>query len=295
MEMKALKNKLIDKTISDDPIIFKYSDNKFLCNQYIDEICKIRGLTKQYIESIEESIEDSMFDLEPETLYVVDKDKFEEYPDNSYKNLVVICKTLPDNLEIDYIDVTKVVNWQVEDYVKYRLQGLTEKEVEWLCKIAKYDIYRLDQECKKIELFPVGAQREIFREINSDNGYSDLSDLNIFNFTEAIIKKDLVAVGEMIPELEILDLEPLAVVTIMLKKFKQILALQTNTQSVIKTLGMSDKQIWFLKKNQTGIYTDGQLMKNIDFLTGIDYNIKSGNLDLNRENLLSYIVLNLLS
>ena len=287
MELKELKNKIITNTVGDDLIILKYSDNKFLCNQYIDSICKLRGRDKAYVDSIDESIEDF---IPTNNLYVLDVEELTEYPNEYYKNLIIMCKTLPNNLEVDYVDVTKPVNWQIEDYVKYRLSGLDEKEVVWLCQVCKYDIYRLDQECKKLEIFPPASQKQVFMQINADNGYSDLTDLNIFNFTEALINKDFASMCSMLPDMEIIDIEPLAVVTILIKKFKQILALQTNNQSYIKDLKMSDKQIWFLKKNQCGKFSDKKLINNIEFLTGIDYEIKSGNLDLSRSNLLSYIV-----
>ena len=295
MELSKLKNLITTNTLNNDPIIMKYSDNKFLCNQYVNTIINNKGLEKVNIESIEEALNnDDLFESDNSTLYVLDTEKFTEYPTNEYKNLIVICKTLPDNLEIDYVDFTKPLNWQVEDYVKYRLQGLDEKEVIWLCQICKYDIYRLDQECRKLEIFPVAAQKQIFKKLNDDNGYCDLTDLNIFDFTEAVVKKDFQKISNMIPEMEIIDIEPLAVVTILIKKFKQLLAIATNNVKYATQIGMSEKQFWYLKKNQSSTFTDKKLINNIEFLTGIDYKIKSGNLDLSRSNLLSYIILNIL-
>ena len=127
-----------------------------------------------------------------------------------------------------------------------------------------------------------------------DNGYSDLTDLNIFNFTDALILHDMQKVISMMKEMELIDIEPLAVVTILLKKFKQLLAVKTNNQTYIKELKMSDKQVWYLKNNQASKFSEGKLINNIEFLTGIDYQIKSGNLDLSRDNLLSYITCNLI-
>ena len=292
MELKALKQKIKDKTLNDDLIIFKYADNKFLCKQYIDTISEIRNKEKVYINSIYEAEEDA-FGVD-DSLYIIDVEELKEYPDSSFKNLIIMCKKLPDNLEVDYIDVAKPVNWQIEDFVKYRLKGLDDNTILWLCQICGYDIYRLDQECKKIEAFPVGSQKEIFRQINADNGYCDLTDLNIFNFTDALILHDMQKVISMMKEMELIDIEPLAVVTILLKKFKQLLAVKTNNQSYIKELKMSDKQVWYLRSNQASKFTENKLISNIEFLTGIDYKIKSGNLDLSRDNLLSYITCNLI-
>ena len=187
-----------------------------------------------------------------------------------------MCKKLPDNLEVDFIDVAKPVNWQIEDFVKYRLKGLSEDSILWLCQICNYDIYRLNSECNKLEIFPPASQQQIFNRLKDDNGYSDLTDLNIFNFTDSLILHDMKKVISMMKEMELIDIEPLAVVTILLKKFKQLLAVKTNNQSYIKELKMSDKQVWFLKNNQASKFTENKLINNIEFLTGIDYKIKSG-------------------
>ena len=292
MELQTLKNNIANNTLTDDIIIFKYVDNKFLCNQYIDNISKLRNMEKVYISSIYEPEEDA-FGVN-DSLYIIDVDELKEYPNSSFKNLIIMCKKLPDNLEVDFIDVAKPVNWQIEDYVKYRLQGLDENSILWLCQICGYDIYRLNSECKKLEIFPVASQQQIFKRLLDDNGYSDLTDLNIFNFTDALILHDMQKVISMMKEMELIDIEPLAVVTILLKKFKQLLAVKTNNQTYIKELKMSDKQVWYLKNNQASKFSEGKLINNIEFLTGIDYQIKSGNLDLSRDNLLSYITCNLI-
>ena len=109
-------------------VILKYSDNKFLCNQYVDEICKNKNLNKVYITTIEDAIEDYFGNND--TLYVIDVENFKEYPTEDYKNLVIICKSVPENLTIDFTDMTKLLNWQIEDYVKYRVPGLEENENE---------------------------------------------------------------------------------------------------------------------------------------------------------------------
>ena len=293
MTIVQLKEKIENKSLSDDCLILKYSDDKYLCNHYIDEICKFKNLNKVYISSIDEALSDnSFFEMESDTLYVIDIEKFNEYPNNEYKNLVIMCKSLPDNLDIDYVEMPKVVNWQIEDYVKSRLSGLGEVEVQWLCQVAKYDISRLNQECKKLEIFAPGAQKDIFKIFNEDNAYSDLSPNNIFDFTDAIIKKNIVVIGNLVPEIDTADLEPLGVVTVLLKKFKQLASIQLSGTA---PAGMSDKQFWYLKKNQCGIYSDKQLIKNIEFLSGIDGRIKSGNLELSREELLAYIIMNVLN
>ena len=44
--------------------------------------------------------------------------------------------------------------------LKMRLEGLGEKEILWLCDITKYNIYRLENECNKLSLFPPLARKK---------------------------------------------------------------------------------------------------------------------------------------
>ena len=298
MTNEELKNRIDNKTLDDNVLILKYYDNKFICNQYIDAIASLKNREKKYIQSIEEIPEDNdFFGVEDNSLYVIDVDKFTEYPDDSYKNLIIVTKSVPDNLTIDYIDMCKIENWQIEAYVQYRLKGLGEREINWLCQVCKYDIYRLDMECRKIEMFPEGSQRLIFTELNMDNGYSDLSDQNIFNFTNAIIKKEYDVIGSLIPEIDSADLEPLGVVTILLNKFKQMVEFLMNPNATPQSVKMTEKQFYFLKNHpdKYSAFNVNEILKNIEFLSEIDYKIKSGNLELTREELLAYIVSHVLS
>lgn len=292
MDIIQLKQKIVSNTLSDDILVLKYPDNKFLCNQYIDIICKNKNLKKVYINSLLDlPEEDDFFGLTADSLYVLDVEKLTEYPSNNLKNVVILTKVLPDNLEVDYVDMSKLINWQMEDYVAVMVPGLDVKECEWLCKICKYDIYRIDQECRKLKLFPEGAQKSIFNEINHENGYSDLTDQNIFNFTNAIILKELDVVGSLIPDLESADLEPLGCVTILLKKFRQMTEFLLNPKATPKSVNMSEKQFHYLRNHpeKYSAFNEKEILKNIEFLSEIDYKIKSGNLELNREQLLAYI------
>ena len=292
MQVKDLKYKIEHNTLSDDCLILKYKETKFLAYHYIDAICNNKKLEKKFINKISESKNNnSFFEIMDDYLYIIDIDKFEEYPDESYKNLIIVTKQVPTDLSIDYVDLCEPVNWQIEEFIHNRLSGLDENQIKWLCSIAKYNLNRLDQECKKIEIFPSSAQKNIFDLLNSDNGYIDLSPNNIFDFTNHIIKKDMKDIGELIPEIDSADLEPLGVVTILLNKFKQLASIQLGNKA---PQNMSEKQFYYLKKNQCNIYSNEKLIKNIEFLSNIDYLVKSGLLELSREQLLAFIVTNVL-
>ena len=57
-------------------------------------------------------------------------------------------------------------------------------------------------------------------------------------------------------------------------------------------LYLIQKQFYFLKNHpdKYSAFNVNEILKNIEFLSEIDYKIKSGNLELTREELLAYIV-----
>lgn len=303
MDIKELKTKIVNNSISDDVLILKYSDNKFLCYHYIDNICKNKGLEKIYINSISDiNNKDNLFEEENKYLYILDVEKLTENVDPELKNIVIVCKSLPEDLKVDYVDITKLISWQIEDFVQMRLSGLDEKQVKWLCEITKYDIYRLDKECSKLELFNQPLQKVIFKEINNENGYLDLNPTTIFNFTNALMKKDLNSIKMILSDLENIDIEATGLVTIMIKQIKNLIDIQINPKNTASSLGMTPKQYNAIKYN-VGKFKNDQLINMFEFLTEIDYRLKSGELSLDETSdgsvrnhkLIDYITLRLLN
>ena len=224
MDIVELKAKIESNNISNKPLIFKYSENKYLAYQYAQEIARKRNLEIMYVESVADIPRDSlMFDSDPFYLYICDVDKFSENISNDDIDVIIICNKVADNLKVDYIDFPKTLPWQIEDFIKMRLAGLDALQIKWLCDISKYDIYRLDNECKKLEIFTVAEQKIIFDLINNDNGFSDLNTLTIFNFTNAILKKDLSTIQAVLTDLKNIDIEGSGLITIFHKQFKNII------------------------------------------------------------------------
>lgn len=303
MDIKDLKNKIVNNTLDDSILILKYVDTKYLCYHYINHICQNKGLEKVYINSLSElNNKDNLFEEESKYVYVLDVEKLTEDVDPELKNVVIVCKVLPDNLQVDYTDITKLITWQIEDYVKMRLPGLDDKERKWLCEICKYDIYRLDNECAKLEIFAPAGQEIAFKEINQENGYVDLNPLTIFNFTNALLKKDYNALKSILSDLENIDVEATGVVTIMIKNLKNIIDVQINPKNTAASLGLTPKQFSAVKYN-VGKFRNDQLINMFEFLTEVDYRLKNGELTLDETNdmltrnnkLVDYITVRLLN
>lgn len=301
MDIRELKNKIETKTITDDPLILKYEDNSFICDQYANAIADIRNLKTLRINSLSDITNDEdMFGTAVEYLYIYDVEKLQENVTAEDKNLIVICKNLPDNLTIDYIDIPKIIPWQIEDYVKMRLPGLNENQIKWLCDISKYDIYRLNNECKKLEIFTPATQDLVFGQLNNENAYCDLNSLTIFNFTNAVMKKDLNVIHNVLTDLKYIDIEGSGLITIFHSQFKRLIDIQFNPRATAESLGMNPKQFNAIKYN-VGRFTNDQLVNIFEFITGLDQRLKSGDFQFkldNRENnnkFVEYITLNILA
>lgn len=301
MNIRELKQSIETKSLTNAPLIFKHDGDKFLVNQYVREIAKVRNLKILNISSIhDKSHDDDLFDSVPEFLYVCDTDNFSEDLHEDDFDIIVICKTVADNVAVDYIDFPKVINWQIEDFVQMRLAGLNEIQVKWLCEISKYDIFRLDNECKKFEIFSPAEQPIIFDLINADNGFSDMNSLTIFNFTNAILKKDLATIQTVLKDLKSIDIEGSGLITVFSKQFKNIIDIQLNPRASAESLNMSAKQYNAIKYN-CGKYSDKQLIDVYSFITDLDRRLKLGeyqftsNTRENNNKFVEYITLNILS
>ena len=299
-DLRFLKNAINSKVVTNHFKIFQYDENPFLAYQYVREIAKIKELTIQYVESFQEII-DSMsntLSFDDETyLYVYSCDTFDFAIEDSDKldNVIVICNKCEETPNV--YSFPKLEKWQIIAYMQNKCHGLTNDEIEWLYNITtntKNNIYRLDAEISKIACFPEEEQQEVFKKLSSSGAYSDLSSLTIFNFTNALVKHDFLAIRNVLEDFEGIDIDAYGLLTILHKNFKQVIDIQLGKNVTAQTLGLSDKQFNAIKYN-CGKYSTKALIKIFKFITNIDYQLKSGLLDISDNRLIDYIICNVLS
>lgn len=297
MILSDLKNNLNSNLKIKLPLVFINDNNDYLIKTYINQIAKNNQLTIKEIENINEmkDIESGMF-KEEDYLYVynVKKDDILDSSDLNNFNIILISSNELKDLDIETVKFDKLLPWQIEAYIQKLIPGLNDIEIQWLCKNANYDIYRLKNEADKLNIFDKKDQDLIFKAVNDDNGYCDLNELTIFNLSNAIILKDIVNIKKVVEDIEYIDIEGTGLITILLKNFLNIINLQTNTKATAESLGMSEKQFRYLKYNQCNKYSDKQLYLIYDFLTDLDYRLKSGLLDMTNTELVYYIISNII-
>ena len=293
MELRELKNKILAQEALSFPLLFINCDNDYLIKSYVKKIAENNSLTIKEIESIKEmvDIESGMF-KEADYLYIYNLNKDDNLSKEQLKDykIILISDTDRKDSDIEKVVFNKLENWQIEAYVQALLPGLDNQEVSWLCKNAKYDIWRLDNEASKLNIFDKKDQSKILMAINDDNGYVDLNELTIFNLSNAIMNKDMLGIKKVVEDIDNIDVEGTGLVTILLKNFLNIINIQTNSKATAQSLGMSEKQFRYLQYNQCNKYSNEELFNIYNFLTDIDYKLKSGLLEMTN-NQLNYYVL----
>lgn len=297
MQLRELKQRINKKESIPFPLIFLASNNDFLVDQYLYSIAKNLSLNLVSISSIKEldDITSSVF-YEGNDLFVykLEKDILVTAKDIGNNRVIILSENQIKGSDIDVVKFDKLENWMIEDYAKTLLPGLTVQETTWLCKICNYNIERVDVECQKLSLFDKKDQEIIFDLINKENGYCDLNDLNIFNLTNAVIKKDILTIKTIIKDIDNIDIEGTGLVTILLKQFLNIINIQLNNHANAATLGMSEKQFRAISYN-CNKYSNTKLINIYKFLNDVDYRLKSGLLDISNKDLVQVVLNNILN
>jgi len=297
MELKELKNKLVNKEKIKLPlIIFNQDDSNFLLREYTKSISDVLGLKLKEVNSIEEikTIEGDVFSVNDFLFiyYVNDNNPLDE--DSLFDSKVlIICNKDVENTKIDKVVLPKPIDWQIEDLVHTYLPGLDNAEISWLCKVSKYDVNRLYNEAQKITIFDKKDQDKIFNLINKEDGYRDLNDLTIFNLSNAILKHDVGGIHKVMRDLDNIDIEGIGLVTILLNNFYKVISIQLNPKATAQSLGMTEKQFRAIQYS-CNKYSNSQLIGIYRFLNSIDYKLKSGLLDMTNNELTYYVLSHIL-
>lgn len=280
MTLKELKTKILNKNLEDSLFIFKYEDNKWLINQYIKEIAKIKKRDLVYISSLDEI---SQFE---NSLYVIELNEVNFVP--SYRNLIVISKKVDSN--INYIEFPKLEGWQIQDYISSSLEGLSQEDLDSLFKLTQNNIYLTEKEIDKIRIFSPSQRSLIFHLLKKENNFNESNTYAVFELANYIIKRDLNNASRV---LEKNNIDSLALVSALISQFKNIIKVQLNPHKEAKDLGLEYKQYKSIQYN-INKYSNSKLINNYNFLINIDYRLKKGLLDISNVDLLNYILSSIL-
>nr|DAX39550.1 MAG TPA: DNA polymerase III, delta subunit [Caudoviricetes sp.] len=268
MNLQELKAHIENNTLKENLLIFT-GDGDFIFKQYLHKYVTDNSLDIKYIESIDEISSSNMFAFSSNVLYLLETDTFIKEP-ASHNRVWVKCKK--NKSKTDSIELPKLEEWQLEDYIKSKCFGLKDSEVKELLKCYKDNPFRLDLELDKILI--TGTYKYI-----KDQLYTDVANYMIFDLTTALVKRDKKKVSDILIEIEHIDVEPFGLLTLMTKNFRQLIDIQLAINPTAESVRVSDKQFWVLKKYNSGYYNREELVKIYKWLLDIDKRIKNGELD----------------
>jgi len=296
MNINELKVHIENNTLPDDGQVWVLEDesSSFIAKQYINIIAEQKELTIKYINSFDEIASKGF--IEDDNLYIYKTDKLQAF--ELHDNCIIICN------KTDYKDIVKIPKlekWQFSDYLQQKVPGMNKNDIDWLLTQYEYtydrktsiNYYRLDNDLDKIAIFPESVQNNLFNQLYKDGEYNTISNLTLFDLSNALMKRDVKLALQVLKVYDYIDSKPnMLLLSILLANFKKIVDIQLNPNATAESLGMSDKQFFVIKKYNLGYYNEKQLINIYKMLTDMEYKFKFGG--LSQENLADYMICKIL-
>ena len=300
MKIEDLKEKIENKTLDELPLIFLYKKSgRIICEQYVDEIAKIRNRNKKYfnldnkyVKSIFEIA--NLFDTEDNMLYIAYLDTFDN-PIYVKDNHIICCNNVSNEIKKEFSDrivnIPELEDWQLKAYAQGVLKGLSEDRLNWLCN-TPISSYRFMLEVDKLKLFADSLQNDLFDKMVDEGFFDDIIEVSIFALTTAVQRKDNISVANIYKTIQSVNINPIAFNNILYNSFKDITAIKLSPVATAQTLGIETKKFNALK-HYVGYFNKDQLLIILDMLSSIDYKIKTGQMPTNL--IIDYLITNILS
>ena len=288
MTLQELKQSLETNTFKPTTMIL-VSEDKFIPLQYVEEIKKKYNIL--YIESLQELVpdENDIFGdfTEISSDIIIFNTELVDFSDEvlfNKDNVIVITNKIDKSSKKFYgdmvIEVPKLVDWQIKDMVYSFGKGVDSKYLDWLIHNCNGNVNRLYQEMTKLFIFSESERTHLFEEMIEDGAFDDLSANTIFNFTNAILKKDYSRLKLIYEEIDNIDINDFGLLTILYNNFLNVINIQMGVNPTPESLGMSWGQFNAIKHN-CGYYSAVQLINILKLISDMDRRIKSGEFPTN--------------
>lgn len=281
MNIEQFKNCVVNNTLTSNLVIAEYKDNgDFIFHQYLNKFANDNYLDIEYIDDISQVNSGvNLFGTKPTKVKILSVDKLSEVviPTNDYVWIKTnkIDKKIKTEYEDYIITIPKLESWQIKDYVMSTCEDFNEKDVDYFLSIYKDNIFRIDNELQKFKGFEVNKIYPLIK----DQLYTDVSEYNIFDLVNALIKHDTNALQTILIDLDNIDVDAFGLLKLLITNFKKIIDIQLNPKATAESLNISSKQFWAVKKYSCGHYNREQLISIYTMLNECDFNIKSGIID----------------
>jgi hypothetical protein len=299
MTLIDLKNFITNKIVPSDFMIFVSKDCPFLANQYIKTLgdLAVGGLNK--VNSIYEPLQSSLMLLAApaRAIHVMTVDTFYERAEDysQFENTIVVCeqvdKNIAKNVENYIIKFPKLEEWQIFDYAKTICPNIDDEDLNWLVKASDCSVERVINELDKVNLFGKNEQKEVFSAVRFDP-QSDLYKADLFDIVNAFVNGDQAVLFDFIKHNGYEIHEPVVLANRTLSSLKNIILIAKNPQLSAEDCGVSKGQYNFIKNRYRSLNVDAIKYK-IKFLANFDLKLKTSQLELDKRDMLNYLVNNL--
>lgn len=299
MTLIDLKNFINNKIVPSDFMIFVSKECPFLANQYVKALGELStgGITK--IKSIYEPQQSSIMLLTTpaETLSVLTVETFDERSEDytQFENTIVVCeqvdKGIAKSVEDYIIKFPKLEEWQIFDYAKTMCPSIDDEDLQWLVKITNNDIYRVINELDKVSLFSKNEQKEIFSVIRFDP-QTDLYKAELFDIVNALVAGEPQVLFDFIKHNGHEIHEPVVLVNRALSSLKNIILITRNPQLTAADCSVSQGQFNFIRNRYRSLNVE-VVRQKIKFLTNFDLMLKTSQLELDKRDMMNYIINNM--
>ena len=301
MDLQHLKTLVISNIIPTGVTILLCKYDDFVPLQYIESYRK-NAVNVKYVDdlSIVTTRVDALFGDytdDSNTLYVYSCDNLDLSETEisniqiATKNVIIICSKVSDTVQSKLSDkiivVPKLEKWQIEDLAYSMADGADPDDIEYLLKVCGNDVHRLYNELEKVSLFSEQERKSAVKDFIYDGIFNDLSHYNVFDISTAIVKRDVTTLKNVYSEINNIDCEPIGLVALLLKNFKDVITVQLSSNPSPEKCGMESKKFWAVKYS-CGYYTKEQLIKIYEMLTSIDFQIKTGSISTSE--LIDYMI-----
>lgn len=267
---------------------------EFVFHQYLDKYTKLNNLDVSHLLDLNSVTKQTLFgEMNFHTLgvFVTKELDMVQLPTQP---VWIRCKKISSQaaeLIKDYvIEIPKLEPWHITDYVYSMCEGLPKSELDYIISIHGKNLTRLENELQKIIIFENISS--VYPQIKSQL-FTDTSEYGIFDIINAIVRYDVKTLTKLLLEIDGIDIDPFGCLKLLLNNFNKIINVQLSRTVDANALGMTDKQLWAIRKYSCGIYTKNQLYEIYRFLTKCDYDIKSGYVPA--VNMLDYIITNIMT
>ncbi len=302
MKIERLREIIEQNKYDNTSFIINNIDNcPFLAHQYIHHLILSNNLQSLHVDNISEiptwSDEGFLSMLESNYFYIYYTDKLDELSlVSTLKRCCIIYtgRKIKDVEKIkEYIvDIPKVELWQIKDYTYSRGKGIDIEDLDRLLELTDHDLWRLEKELDKIEIFEEKYRKDLFKQFIADGTLGDLIPYNSFNFVSAIIKRQKAEAVRIYEELKNTGINHMGIIALLYNNFRNIIKIQLSPNPTPENAGLKSNQFWAIKKNNIGYYTKEELMYIFGFLTDIDRQIKMGEIEVEKS--IEYLLVHIL-